>query len=104
MCGPMKIPKLTPAPENRTRDLMIVRPIMYLTTTDTTQEWLVIMDTAACLFPVLGIYSDCAEVYNVDNDDCKDDYDKDDENNDDEDTDNNDCGGNDDNHHHHDDS
>ena len=31
-----KIPKLTPAPENRTRDLKIARPTLYLTTTDTT--------------------------------------------------------------------
>ena len=36
MCGPMKIPKLTPAPGNRTRDLRIARPTLYLTTTDTT--------------------------------------------------------------------
>ena len=36
MCGPMKIPKLTPAPGNRTWDLMIARPTLYLTTTDTT--------------------------------------------------------------------
>ena len=34
--GPMKIPKLRPAPGTRTRDLMIVRPTLYLTTTDTT--------------------------------------------------------------------
>ena len=31
-----KIPKLTPAPGNRTRDLKIARPTLYLTTTDTT--------------------------------------------------------------------
>ena len=33
--GPMKISKLTPAPGNRTRHLMIGRPTLYLTTTDT---------------------------------------------------------------------
>ena len=31
-----KIPKLTPAPGNRTRDLKIARPTLYLKTTDTT--------------------------------------------------------------------
>ena len=35
MFGPMKIPKLRPAPGTRTRDFMIVRPTLYLTTTDT---------------------------------------------------------------------
>ena len=38
MCGPMKISKLTPAPGNRTRDPMIVRPMLYLTTTDTKRK------------------------------------------------------------------
>ena len=32
-----KIPKLTPAPGNLTRDLKIARPTLYLMTTDTTQ-------------------------------------------------------------------
>ena len=36
MCGPIKIPKLTPAPGTRTRGLMIARPTLYLTTTVTT--------------------------------------------------------------------
>ena len=31
-----KIPKLTPAPVNRTQDLKIARPTLYLKTTDTT--------------------------------------------------------------------
>ena len=35
MCGPMKIPKLTPAPRARTRDLMILRPTRYLRKSDT---------------------------------------------------------------------
>ena len=35
MCGPMKIPKLTTAPGNRTRDLKIARLTLYLKTTDT---------------------------------------------------------------------
>ena len=36
ICGPMKkIPMLTPAPRNRTRDLKTARPTLYLTTTDT---------------------------------------------------------------------
>ena len=34
----MKIPKLTPATGNRTRDLIIVKPTLYLTTTDTTSH------------------------------------------------------------------
>ena len=38
MSGPMKIPTLTSAPRHQTRDLMIPRPILYLTTTDTTQH------------------------------------------------------------------
>ena len=36
MLGPMKITKLTSTPGNRTRDLKIARPTLYLTTTDTT--------------------------------------------------------------------
>ena len=38
MCGPMKIPKLTPAPRIRTRDLTVARPTLYPTTPDTTQK------------------------------------------------------------------
>ena len=34
-CEPMKIPKLTSAPGNRTSDPMIAKPTLYLTTTDT---------------------------------------------------------------------
>ena len=33
-----KVPKLTPAPGNRTRHLKIARPTLYLTTTDTTDK------------------------------------------------------------------
>ena len=33
---PKKIPKLRPAPGTRTWDFMIVRPTLYLTTTDST--------------------------------------------------------------------
>ena len=36
MCGPMKIPKLRPAPGNRTRDFKIARTTLHLTATDTT--------------------------------------------------------------------
>ena len=38
MCGPMKISKLTPAPRNRTRELMFARPTLYLTIKDTTDD------------------------------------------------------------------
>ena len=37
VCGQMKVPKLTPAPGNQTRELMLMRPTLYLTTTDTTK-------------------------------------------------------------------
>ena len=40
MCGPIKILKLTLAPGNRTQDLKIARPRLYLTTTDTTRKWI----------------------------------------------------------------
>ena len=47
MCGPMKkIPKLTPAPGNRTWDLKITRPTLYLTTTDTTRPSLRVCSTS----------------------------------------------------------
>ena len=39
MCGPMKIPKLTSAPENQTWNLMIARLTLYFTTTDTTRPF-----------------------------------------------------------------
>ena len=35
MCGPIKIPELTPTPGNRTRNFMIVRQVLDLTITDT---------------------------------------------------------------------
>ena len=35
MYGPMKFPKLTPTPSNRTLDPMIARQTLYLKTTDT---------------------------------------------------------------------
>ena len=39
MCGPMKM-KMVPAPGNRTLDLIVTRPLFYITTTVTTNKYL----------------------------------------------------------------
>ena len=49
MCGPMKNPKVETRSRVRTWDLMIARPTLYLTTTDTTK-----LEEVEIVAPIIG--------------------------------------------------